>query len=139
MQNTENQNEENQSEETTIFDWFKIKEQYPLSIQALQDWFMARYDIPDAEFVIDQHSILITNGVGGVYLNLRDLYDFFDGYHVRPFVIPEGNYPNVKYLIQSKKSIIESEVVFDERASAEIEMFLEVFQYIEATIEHYKK
>jgi len=139
MENTENQNEENQLDGMNIIDWLKIKEDYPLSIQALQDWFMARYDIPDAEFIIEQYSILITNGVGGVYLNLRDLYDFFDGYHVRPFVIPEGNYPNVKYLIQSKKSIIESEDIFEERAAAEIEMFIETFQYIEITIEHQMK
>ena len=139
MENTENQNEENQLENMNIIDWFKIKEDYPLSVQAVQDWFTARYDLADAEVIIDQYSILITNGVGGMYLNIRDLYDFFDVYNVRPFVVPEGNFPNVKYIIQSKKSIIESEVIFEERAAAEIAMFIETFQYIEITIEHQMK
>lgn len=137
--NEQTKNEENQLEELNILDWLKLKEEYPLSINALEEWFKSRYDIPDAEVVIDQYSILITNGVGGMYLNIRDLYDFFDGYNVRPFVIPESDFPKVKYIIQSKKSTIQSEVIFEERAAAEIAMFNETFYFIEVTIEHQMK
>jgi len=137
---TEKQNEEvvteNQLEGLHVLDWFKIEKEFPLSMQALKDWLLTRYDIPNLEVVVDQFSILVTNGAGGMYLNPRDLYDFFDAYEIRPFVVPEEKYPQVKYLIQSKKSFKESEEVYNERAAAEIASFIKTFFFVEVTIQH---
>lgn len=127
---------ENQLEGLHVLDWFKIQKEFPLSMEALKDWFLTRFDIPSAEVIVDQYSILLTDGQRGMYFNPRDLYDFFDSYDVRPFVVPEEKFPQVKYLIQSKKSFKESEEIFEERAAAEIASFIKTFFFIEVTIQH---
>lgn len=136
---TEQETSQNEFEGLHVLDWLKLEKEYPLAIQALKDWFLTKYDIPDVEVITEQYTMLLTNGKAGVYLNPRDLYDFFDGWDVRPFVVPEEQFPKVKYLIQSKKSFKESEEVFEERGAAEIASFIKTFFYIEVTIEHERK
>lgn len=135
----EQQNSNQELENVELIDWNELTNEFPLAINALKEWFLDRIDIPNAEVIIEQHSILLTNGQGGLYLSPRDLYDFFDSYDIRPFVIPKDSYPNTTYLIQSKKSIKESEMIFNNRVEAEIAMFKETFFFIEVTVQREKQ
>lgn len=117
-------------------DWLQLKDKYPLAIDALEEWFITRVDVPEAEVIIEQYTILLTNGSSGMYLNPRDLYDFFDYMDIRPFIAPEEKFPQLKFLIQSKKSIKKFDTIYDDRTSAEIQMFIQTFFFVEATLEH---
>lgn len=140
MENTEQTNEQQTTgEDIKIIDFLELEKEYPLSIQALKDWFLSRFQIENAEVIMEQYSMLITDGQRGMFLNPRDLYDFFDSFNVRPFIIPEENFPKVKYVIQSKKSFIESEDIYDDRGAAETEAFIKTFYYIEVTLQHIKR
>lgn len=138
-----------------MLDWDVIKTEYPLSVEELKKWFIERINVANAQVIIEKNSVLLTNGQGGMYLNPRDLYDFFDTYDVRPFVTPFvqyisvesknnpdafiNEYPKCKYIIQSKKSIKHYDDLFDDRASAEIASFIQTFFFIEATLIHLQK
>lgn len=122
-----------------MLDWDVIKTEYPLSVEELKKWFIERINVANAEVIIEKNSVLLTNGQGGMYLNPRDLYDFFDTYDVRPFVYPTEVFPKCKFSIQSKKSKKEYDEVFDDRASAEIASFIQTFFFIEATLIHLQK
>lgn len=137
MENTEQTNEQQTTgEDIKIIDFLELEKEYPLSIQALKDWFLSRFQIENAEIIMEQYSMLITDGQRGMFLNPRDLYDFFDSHNVRPFIIPEADFPKVKYVIQSKKSFIESEDIYDDRGAAETEAFIRTFYFTEVTIQH---
>jgi hypothetical protein len=131
-----------------VLDWYKLDKEFPLSIQALKDWFITRLNVPTARIVTEQFTMLLTDGTRGMFLNPRDLYDFFDGYDVRPFTIPYvshipdgeiNEFPKCTFVIQSKRSIKKFdnlEDIFEDRASCEIASFIKTFFYIEVTIQH---
>lgn len=143
-----NTEESNESEEDNnplvesdgykLIDWFKLKKLYPLAMKALEDWLLLRFYFKDAKVQVEQFVIMVSNGESGVYVNIRDLYDFFDAWNIRPFITPQDNFPMVRYIIQSKKSTVESDNIYDERSTAEINAFVKCFFYVEVTIEHDK-
>lgn len=118
--------------------YIELKKENPLTFEKLEKWFTLLYDFPNSEVVVDEYVISQTDGSRFAYLNLRDLYSFFDYIGIKLFVCPADN-GMYKFAIQSKKSLKEFDEIFTHRIDAETNGFELCFTYTEILLKHLKE